>query len=315
MCEFTMHYTKPDGLCPMVRDADDGRLCWLNTDDYRDHRHVLAVGAVFFRRPDLLAHAGGCWEDVLWQLGIEGLLSAKGMRTKAVALSSQAFDQAGYYVLRSGARTHVFVSCADIGMKGSYGGHAHNDCLSFELFHQDSTYITDSGTYIYGGDPEWRNRFRSTAFHNTARIDGCEINRFDEAELFGMNNDAKPQVSEWRSTPEFDFLSAAHFGYQHLPQPVVHRRDFLLDKLAGTLVVRDVFEGSGEHSYEVFLHLGPEVAAEQLDEQRFVLRSPKSRIELSFQGSGCWRADLQEGWVSARYGLKRPTRRLRISST
>jgi uncharacterized heparinase superfamily protein len=311
MCEFTMHYTKPDGLCPMVRDADDGRLCWLNGDDFRDHRHVMAVGGVFFDRADLSARAGAALEDVFWLFGPEGLRAArKGKQANAVELPSRAFGEAGYYVLRSGPHTQVFVSCADVGMKGTYGGHAHNDALSFELFHQDTTFITDCGTYNYGGDPEWRNRFRSTAFHNTARVDGCEQNQYDEAELFGMANDARPRVREWRSTPEFDFLSAAHFGYQRLKQPVVHRRDFHLDKMANNLIIRDDFQGRGEHLLEVFIHFRPEVEIRQLSTHSFVACALGKSIHLSFESEGGWKVELRDGWVSERYGKKRPTRKL-----
>lgn len=315
MCGFTMHYTRPDGLCPMVRDADDGRLCWLNGDDFRDHRHVLALGGVFFNRPDLAARGGGALEDVLWMLGPAGVQAARSLaRSKTGDLTSQGFAEAGYYVLRSGGGSHVFVGCADVGMKGSYGGHAHNDVLSFELFHRDAGFVTDCGTYMYGGDPEGRNQFRSTAFHNTARVDGVEQNRFDPAELFGMSNDARPQVLAWRSTPEFDFLRAAHFGYQRLEDPVVHQRDFFLDKLNDELMVIDKFQGRGEHSLEVFLHVSPEVRIRQVAGNRFALEARESRVIVEFQHDGDWRIEEQDGWVSERYGTKRPGRKLVLSS-
>ncbi len=47
------------------------------------------------------------------------------------------------------------------------GGHGHNDILSFELFLNGFNVVTDCGAYLYTASREWRNRFRSTAFHNT----------------------------------------------------------------------------------------------------------------------------------------------------
>jgi hypothetical protein len=213
MAGYTMQYLKPDGRCPLVRDADDGRVSCLGNTDYRDHRHLLALAGVFFDRPDFLSRAGGISAEVIWMLGGRGVEKAKHMAVSPVRLQSKAFPNAGFYILRDGDEAHVFVSCADIGMKGTYGGHAHNDCLSFELYCGGSTFITDCGTYTYSADPAARNQFRSTASHNTARIDGQEMNRFDETELFGMQNDARPKVLEWRSEPEFDYLLAEHYGY------------------------------------------------------------------------------------------------------
>jgi len=313
MCEFTMHYTKPDGLCPLVRDADDGRLCWLNNDDFRDHRHVMAVGGTIFKRRDLLAHAAGRWQDLLWLLGLQGIRQAKDIHFGKMELSSRAFKETGFYVLRDGSRSHMFVICADIGMGGIHGGHAHNDCLSFEVFHDGATFLTDCGSYSYGGDPKWRNRFRSTAYHNTARVDGAEINRFSEAELFYLQNDAKPKVLEWHTTSEFDFLSAVHFGYQRLPQPVLHTRNFFFDKVVGNVIIDDVFDGVGEHLLEVFFHFFPGVEIRQVSTDCYHACARNAWIQLSFHGEGKWTSKLRQGWVSDRYGRKSPSHNLLLS--
>src|SRR5205807_42473 len=55
MLDYVHHYTRPDGLAPVIGDCDDGRLLILN--DYfswrpQDHRYLLAVGAGMFDRQD-----------------------------------------------------------------------------------------------------------------------------------------------------------------------------------------------------------------------------------------------------------------------
>jgi hypothetical protein len=314
MGEFTMHYLKPDGRCPLVRDADDGRICIVDFGDHRDHRHLLALAGVFFGRPDFLARAERISGEVVWMLGCSGVKKAKSMSTLPPRLHSKAFPDAGFYVLRDGQEVHVFVCCADVGMKGTYGGHAHSDCLSFELYCGGTTFITDCGTYIYSGDPAARNRFRSTASHNTARVDGLEMNRFVETELFGMQNDARPKVLEWRSEPECDYLRAEHSGYTRLKSPVVHERSFLLDRSAKTLRLEDRFEGSGQHLFELFFHFFPGVRVEQVGELTFRASAASSAILLKFSGGSGWSASLEPTWVSERYGRKAKACRLVLSS-
>jgi hypothetical protein len=310
MCDYVLHYVNPKGLCPLVRDADDGRLCWLNSDSFRDHRHILALGGVYFGRSDMVARSGTRWEDVLWLLGLPGIAKARQLLEPPARLESRAFADSGFYVMRDADASHIFIACADIGMGGVQGGHSHNDCFGFELFFGGHTFITDCGSYGYSGDPQERNRFRSTACHNTARIDGVEINRFDPNRLFWLEDDAKPKILQWLSRPEYDFLSAAHFGYRRLPEPVVHRRDFLLDRVSRFLLISDYFEGEGTHLIEVFFHFSPGVQIEETHSGSFRVSAPDSAISLQFLGGESWSFKLQEGWVSEGYGRRRGSRRL-----
>lgn len=84
--------------------------------------------------------------------------------------SKTAFPAAGYYKLYDGDIAVMF----DAGMPGpSYMlGHAHCDCLSFELSYKGEPVIVNSGTYAY--QSELRPYFRSTAAHNTVMVDGEE---------------------------------------------------------------------------------------------------------------------------------------------
>jgi hypothetical protein len=314
MCEYVVHYLKPDGFCPMVRDADDGRVYWLNSDPFRDHRHVLGLAGAYFGRSDLISRAGGRWEDVVWLLGPEGLQRARDLQRPAPKLESKGFTDAGFFVMRNADGCHIFIVAADIGMGGLQGGHSHNDCLSFELFCNGLTFITDCGSYIYSGNPKERNAFRSTASHNTARIDGCEINRFDADSLFVLQNDAKPRVLRWLTRPEFDYLCAAHFGYTRLESSVVHRRSFFLDRVSGYLIIGDRFEGEGEHLFEVFFHFFPGVQVEPTASGGFSARASGAAISLEFPATDQWGKSLEHGWVSEGYGKKQRSNKLTLAS-
>ena len=73
MCDFVQGYTKPNGLAPQIGDGDNGRLHILTgygRVDVRDHRHLLAVGGLFYDRADWLAVAGPSWVEGLWFGGV-----------------------------------------------------------------------------------------------------------------------------------------------------------------------------------------------------------------------------------------------------
>jgi hypothetical protein len=76
MVEFVMYYTKPDGTAPQIGDNDDGRLHILsNYGNWSrlDHRYLLSIGAVLFKRGDFKAAAGEFHEEAFWLVGAEGL--------------------------------------------------------------------------------------------------------------------------------------------------------------------------------------------------------------------------------------------------
>jgi hypothetical protein len=78
MIEFVMYYTKPDGTAPQLGDNDDGRLHILsNYGNWNrlDHRYLLSVGAVMFKRQDFKDAAGEFHEEAFWLAGAEGLNS------------------------------------------------------------------------------------------------------------------------------------------------------------------------------------------------------------------------------------------------
>jgi hypothetical protein len=82
MIEFVMYYTKPDGTAPQIGDNDDGRLHILsNYGNWNrlDHRYLLSVGAVLFKRSDFKEAAGECQEEAFWLVGVEGLSVYKAL--------------------------------------------------------------------------------------------------------------------------------------------------------------------------------------------------------------------------------------------
>lgn len=199
--------------------------------------------------------------------------------------------------------THVFVSAARVGMCG-FGSHSHNDVLSFEYWHNGLAWIVDPGTYVYLPDMEARNWFRSTAAHNTVRVDREEIRPFHPKAIFQMVDRADVRVLRWTSDQGKDLLEAEHTGYERLTQGVRHRRLFELDKKTGRLTILDTLDGTGEHLFEWHFQVHPDVHVERSSSSaEYILSNGSRRVRLQITAADC---DLNStpGWYSPRYGVR-----------
>jgi hypothetical protein len=90
-------------------------------------------------------------------------------------LSFHPYPDSGIFILKSD-RIHLTIMAGGVGQNG-FGGHAHNDKLSFELNIDGIDIVSDSGTYLYTSLPDRRNEFRSTNSHNCIQV-GSEQNDF-----------------------------------------------------------------------------------------------------------------------------------------
>ncbi len=306
MFDFVAAYIKPDGTVPFVGDSDDGRVQKLGTQGLNDHRYLLSTGAVRFASASLKAAAGELWSESFWMLGPAGARAFEALPVMARSPASQAFPDGGFYVLQNRA-AHVFIDAAEVGMRGR-GGHGHNDILSFELFMNGVNLVTDCGTYVYTASREWRNRFRSTAFHNTMQIDGQEMNRLIGPDaLWQLHYDAVPSDVHWRFDSSGSSWRGSHLGYHRLAEPCQPHRALWLHPDEALLAVSDRVDGIGAHRVTWRWHLDPQctVAIDGGD-----CRISHGRREFWMLPASAAPAPLRidEGWVSPGYGVKTETR-------
>lgn len=307
MARFIATYSRPDGSVPLWGDADDGRALPLGGQGVNDHRHLVAAVGLSFGDDELIAAAGvRARADVLWLLGAE---AAGRLADGATSAGSKLFPDGGVCVLRNG-RDHVFVDCGGVGLRGR-GGHGHNDCLSVDATLDGETLLVDCGSYVYTASPEWRNRFRSTAFHNTPVVDGEEQARISADSLWRIEPDAEPTVIEWTPGPLRDRLVAMHAGYLRLASPVRVTREVELGHEAHELRIHDLFDGAGAHLVAVSLHLAPGVEATAAEPGSVSLATAAGRrFDLLWESSADWTLGVGEGWVSPSYGVRSPVVRL-----
>jgi uncharacterized heparinase superfamily protein len=218
--------------------------------------------------------------------------------------ASKAFADGGFFVLRAGA-THVFVDCGNVGMLG-LGGHGHNDILSFELVLDGVPLVTDSGTFVYTASKEWRNRFRSTAFHATVQIDGEELNRYISPDmLWRLQDDAQPEGVRFERTACGDRFRGSHTGYLRLADPVRVTREIVLARDARQVAVRDTLEGTGRHDAVWRFPLDPTLRSRIDGGDVCCTHDGRDRWFLLAAAAPGLRWTLEPGWVSPSYGVRR----------
>jgi uncharacterized heparinase superfamily protein len=262
----------------------------------QDPRHLFGPAAAFFNNPAWarLGSDTGRWEAAWW--GLEPVVAAG----PAEGGASRLFPDAGVAV----ARTHnayVLMTNGVVGTKG-FGNHKHNDQLSFEYHCGGVPLIVDPGSYVYTGDPDARNRFRSTAFHNTLQVDSIEQNEMNAEWLFRLFESARAEHVLFEQGPEWIRYVGRHHGYERLSEPVTHERTFVLSNVDGSLTITDRLDGRGEHNLRWHFHLGPSVEAQIVD---------GSTIALTGGGTSCrfihppeLRAAITSAVYSPSYGVQ-----------
>jgi len=289
------------GSPPRFGDDDGGRLFDPRRNRGEHLLDPLATGAILFHRGDYKFAAVDLREETIWLLGIEGVRRWDNLEATPTIMDSAALSAAGFYLLTAPQlATQLVVHAGPPGAQS--GGHSHADALSLCLQSQGCSLLFDPGTYEYVGEADDRDRFRSTAMHNTLRVDG--VNQAEVSSPFSWKRLPQSKVEQWIQGKDFDLVVASHDGYERLVPAVIHRR-WVLSLKNGLYLVRDVIEGQGKHQLDISWHLGQEL--QLLTENVFQVKdTPLSLALLPAQGHGWAQEVRKEAWSPA-YGRKAPS--------
>lgn len=269
--EFALDTTHANGTGVQIGDNDSGRCIKMGDDHPLDSRPLVAALDGLFHRDDFARFAG------VSRLERECIARlANGVTLPSTATRASAYPQFGLYLLRqTGFR--AWVRCGHVGQNG-HGGHAHDDQLSFELSIDGVRLIVDPGTYLYTPLAEQRNRFRSSAMHNTLTVAESERHSFQAGveSLFCMH---APERVEVLACSETEFIG------RRCHAQVDHRRTLRLDSEA----VHGIDECSVPGRKRVHFHLAPGLHAALMDDGTGVkIVAPSGqRFELS-GAPGMW---------------------------
>ena len=263
---------------PFFGDDDGGRLFHPYGTRSEFGRATLATCAVLFDRLNWNGEIRDLEEQAIWWLG-DCLMP----RQAESAIELQLFEQAGIAVIAEGD-LHVV---ADSGAfaEGS-AGHSHSDTLSFVMRLGNEEILIDPGTYTYVADPNLREWFRSSAAHNTIRID-----RLNQATAVGP--------FRWMEHPETEIWRQKDGGLEGICRyhGFTHRRRIMIQRQR-LLVYDEVSEAEAPktmHLVEQFWHAG--APTEQIGVDVFRIGA---RTRLTVSGP----ATIEEGWRSRVLGHK-----------
>ncbi len=297
MCQFTRSYIKPDGMAPVVGDADDGRFLILGgfgNMDMRDHRHILAAAGIFFNRCDFYEAAGSACLDGKWLFG-----KRRPEGTEAVPNPSLAvYPETGIIrYLKDGV--YILIKCGPLGIRGA-GSHDHNDQLSFEMNIDGKDIIVDSGSFTYTRDRSLRQQYRSVSAHNVTQYEEHEQNIIKNEslqDLFCMYSHNSGEILELRETSQgFVFSGRMKQGESN----VVLYRTITLDTSKRIIRISDVLEGASQDSRSrTRLHLSQEVAGLELQGVQAVLKTGSGYITVEASNS----ISMERCSISPSYGV------------
>jgi hypothetical protein len=311
MMEFIFSIMDVSGNVPMIGDADDGFVVRLSQEqDFCPYKSLLASGAFLFNRSDFRKKAGKVDDKTRFLLGhlaekyddVDAVVSTK---------AKKQFPEGGYYILGFDAQTdnelQVVVDSGPLGYL-SIAAHGHADALSFTLFYGGKEFLIDPGTYSYHANKEWRNYFRSTAAHNTLRVDGQ-----DQSVMTGnfmWSEKAEVCLDKFLSTSKEDIFQGSHNGYSRLSDPVRHVRTINLNKPQREMSIVDMLNCKERHQVETYWHFSENCEVKVVGSTIYVKQEGKS-IQVVFEDNAKllkYEASLSplSGWISRSFDKKVP---------
>ncbi len=331
--EYLSHLIHPQtGQMPVYGSNDGALVLPLNNCDFTDYRPLLQLGW-YITKGKFLFDPGPWDEDVFWLCGADSLSRREraGVREKSLTaknakdakeiknlgalsdLRGESFPHGGIHLLRS-TRSRALLRCTDFTSRPS-----HADQLHMDLWMHGQEIAIDAGTYLYSGQPPWRNGLARTSVHNTVTVDGKD--QMTLLSRFTWTNWSKGRVLKH----EKNLWQGEHDGYK----PVTHKRTVMALEDDRWIVIDSLIANEPHHYALQWLLSDGEYGMQKLASanglwwQPFGSKLPESKLNIQLgllDGNGDFSlvradADSTRGWSSRYYGHKEPAMSVMLEAT
>ena len=216
----------------------------------------------------------------------------------------------GYYLLKSENIELSFDAAPPCPKE--LPGHAHADCLSFNIYKDGKPLIIETGTSQYGAG-KTRNYERSTAAHNT-----IVFNNQNQSEIWGgfrVGRKAQPRYLDSGQKADITWLSASHDGYDIIAANH-YRWIGMFDK---TIIVLDQLSAEELTAFSSYLHFAPSETLSKTDiDEQTVQLSPGGLSVQAFSNLAGLKMEIMDkesshSYYSPQMGRKFRRARLKLS--
>lgn len=292
-------YTKPNGLCPIFGDNDNGRAFILEELNFNNHTYLLDFCNVAY---------GSKFKTSEFSFSKWLKYTKKKFDIFHPIKNDQILEKSGLAKLENDWGK-VIIELSSLGLAGR-GGHGHNDFSSFELTIGLTDVIVDTGCYCYTSNYKDRNYSRSSSAHNILTIDNHEINDFvDEKNLWHLKNQMEPRHFKSSSRE----ITCSHESFKNIDKSIDYERKFILEE--NSLIIKDKLKSEKSHNFESIFILPHSAIIKfkeidrisfKIDEKTYIIHvTSNSQITLA----------VEKCWISYNFGEKNDSNKLVISGS
>jgi hypothetical protein len=197
----------------------------------------------------------------------------------------------------------------------SLAAHGHADALSIWLSVDGRPVFVEAGTFIYHSDSTWRNRFRSTAVHNTLSVESQDSSEMAGAFNWSQTRRASSRVRSLNSAEDWT-VEAEHDGYL---RTLGARHIRSVGRVGnGQFVIEDRLDSEQLLQAQFSLLLAPDIAATPHENGWTLNRDGYPFGTIRYFGTfthASKRGDPEsgQGWVSDCFMSRSPTTQLLIN--
>jgi len=247
---------------PNIGDQDSAILVNFGLSNHENFQSILNTGSVLFNRPQFEQKN---FPDFKTCMLVGNLFLSKNERQSdqekyplvSGQKKSRLLNESGLSIIRekiSSCEILFVGNATPLGMPPLYA-HGHQDALSFTLSVGGQEIFIDPGSYLYHSGGKWRSYFRSTAAHNTIRINEKDMTDMPGDFMFGKPYHITEHSLWWEDSKTV--WRAGHDAYVKFKNPVYHTRQVVFDPQSEYLKIEDILVSSGKFKVEQFFHLHP----------------------------------------------------------